>query len=238
MHVNLVLFLIFIAIANAANALEKYIYNKSKIAIIGLYDANYKKIGIYSDLNKKEYAKRHGYDLFLYHDTLDPKRHPAWSKILAIQRHLASYNWIFWLDADALIMNHKIKLESLVDQNYDLIIASDHKFPCNSGSFLIKNSPWSHDFLKLVYSKDQFNKPHCCWEQDAINYLYKNNQEIAKHYKIILPQYLNSHPHFSVDILFNSRIKYTRGDFIIHFYGRKYYKESLMKEWYEKSLKI
>src|ERR1700722_2335509 len=68
---------------------------KSKIAIISLYNEGYRKVGQYSDWNKKAYAKKHGYDLILYHKILDTTRPPAWSKILAIQENLAEYEWIY-----------------------------------------------------------------------------------------------------------------------------------------------
>lgn len=88
--------------------------------------------------------------------------------------------------------------------------------------------------MQKVYSQTQFIFDHCCWEQDSINFLYDSNKEIAKHFKIILPQYLNTHPNNYIDYLFKARIKYTPGDFIIHFYGTKN-KEKFMREWYLKT---
>lgn len=209
---------------------------KSPYAVVGCHDAAYHSIGKYADLNKQEYCKKHKYDLFIYHESLDTSRHPAWSKILAIQKHLADYKWILWIDSDALIMNHNVKIESLIDNKYDFIVSPGVHFRCNTGIFLIKNSEWSNWFLKTVYEQTQFIYPQCCWEQDAINYLYDSNPEVTKKFKIILPKFLNTHPNDYKDFVFKSSTKYKKGDFIIHFYGNKD-KEAQMKFWYEKSLK-
>lgn len=84
---------------------------KPKIAIINLYDNNYKHIGQHSDWNKEVYAKKHNYDYILIHKILDPKRPASWSKILALEQYLDNYDWLFWSHADSLIMNDTIKLE-------------------------------------------------------------------------------------------------------------------------------
>lgn len=95
--------------------------SKSRSAVIGCHNEAYHKIGIYADLNKQAYCKKHNYDLFLYHKSLDPSRHPAWSKILAVEKHIGDYKWLLWIDSDALIMNSNIKIESLIDQNTILL---------------------------------------------------------------------------------------------------------------------
>src|ERR1700722_7845972 len=121
---------------------------KSKIAIISMYDDGYSHIGQYSDWNKKAYAKKHGYDLFLYHELFDHSRPAAWSKIPAIEMHLADYEWIYWSDADSLIMNNSITLESIVDNNFDMVITRETYGwkVLNTGSFLIRNCQWSKKY--------------------------------------------------------------------------------------------
>lgn len=49
--------------------------------------------------NKMKYAAAWGYDLHDASDIVDLRRPASWSKILAIQRHLPDYDWIFWNDA-------------------------------------------------------------------------------------------------------------------------------------------
>lgn len=73
--------------------------------------------------NKKAYCEKHGYDFFCGTEILDPERPIPWSKILFIKEILknSSYRWIFWTDADSLIMNFDIPLESLIDDHYEPI---------------------------------------------------------------------------------------------------------------------
>lgn len=207
---------------------------KSDFAVIGCHDQAYHRIGQYADRNKQAYCKKHNYDLFLYHESFDTSRHPAWSKILAILKHINDYKWLLWIDSDALIMNENIKIESLIDNRYDFIVSIENVYLCNTGVFLIKGGAWGKAFLENVYAQTQFVKTKCCWEQDAVNYLYKKDRQTAKRFKFLPPRLLNAHP----DILKNrrgERLKYMQGDFIIHFFGRNN-KEELMKEYYKKSI--
>jgi galactosyl transferase GMA12/MNN10 family len=71
-------------------------------------------------------------------------------------------DWVLWLDADVVIMNSSIALESILpadddddaennnnDNNsmIDLIVTMDRRFTANSGVWLIRNSNYSKHFL-------------------------------------------------------------------------------------------
>lgn len=217
---SLVLFF-FLQISSVIVAAER-----SKIAIISLYDHNYKHIGQYSDTNKTQYANKNGYDLFLYHESLDNTRPGAWSKILAIQNHLKDYEWIYWSDADSLIMNMQIKLEDIIDDKFNLIISRESGTGnLNTGSFLLKNCDWSEKLLKILYDQTDFIN-HCWWEQAALAHLFDIEPSLLEHVKILHQRVLNSNIKYPEppDGLFEA------GDFVIHFYGG-WDKEALMREW-------
>jgi galactosyl transferase GMA12/MNN10 family len=201
---------------------------KSDVVLLSLYTPGYAP-GPYSEKNKREYAKKHGYDLNTYHQTLDASRPPSWSKILAIQKHLHESKWIFWSDADSLIMNSDIKLESLIDNKFDLIITREATGKdLNCGVFLIKNSSWSRQLLKNIYAQAQFiNDP--LWEQSALRHLLKTNPSLYKNIKILPQRAMNSH-------ISEKGGEYKPGDFIIHLYG-PVDKANLIKVFYDKSLK-
>lgn len=200
---------------------------KNRIAILSLYDQNYKEIGQHGDENKKIYADKHGYDLIIYHELLDSSRPGPWSKILAIQKHLKDYDWIYWSDADSLIMNKDIKLESFIDANYDLIISKDCYEKINTGSFLIKNCAWSHYILKRIYEQKQFIN-HSLWEQKALQYILDHDPSQLSHLKILDQRTLNANFGYG-----DSNFWYQDGDFIVHFYGTCN-KAQFMKEWSQK----
>ena len=208
---------------------------KSKIAIISLYDDGYSHIGQYSDWNKKAYAKKHGYDLYVFHELIDHTRPAAWSKIPAIEKVLDDYEWIYWSDADSLVMNSSTRLESIIDNNFDMIITRETYGwkVLNTGSFLIRNCTWSKNLLKEIYKKTDFID-NATWEQAAFVHLLKTNPALNNRIKVVNQKVMNSH------II---RI-FTPGDFVLHFYGSKKWlkketgldKPGLMKKYYDKSL--
>ena len=55
--------------------------------------------------NKISYTKRHGYQFVDASDLLDKSRPPSWSKILAVRKYLADYDWVFWNDAVSCYRN-------------------------------------------------------------------------------------------------------------------------------------
>lgn len=52
-----------------------------------------------------------------------------------------------WVDTDTVIMNFETRLESFLDERYDLIISKDFR-GLNNGVFFIKNSNWSANLLE------------------------------------------------------------------------------------------
>ena len=74
--------------------------------------------------NKRKYCEMHGYDFVIADTILDLSRPISWSKILLLSKLMqeSSYKWLFWTDADSLIMNPAISVEDLIDEKYNLII--------------------------------------------------------------------------------------------------------------------
>ncbi len=139
------------------------------ILILTAADDEIREIGDISAANKARYARMHGYD-FLY-----VTKYPEWNnwqggdrswyKIPLLQKYLASYDWVWWTDADCLIRNFYIKLEDILATDMDLVIGKDHQpfvMPTrpsepvervgmiNCGSFFVRNCLWSAGFLAQV----------------------------------------------------------------------------------------
>jgi hypothetical protein len=198
------------------------LYAKANIIIttmsIGEEYINKTYLGI---INKQNYANKYNYTFINYNYSLDANRPIPWSKILIIQKHLKDAEWIFWTDADSLIMNDKIKIETLIDNNYNFILSRDFN-NYNTGQFLIKNCDWSFDFLDRVYKKDIYIN-HSWWEQMAIIDILDNNSSDYNHTKIIPQNKINSY----ID-------NYKSGDFIIHFPNKGNKLIQYMYIWYNK----
>lgn len=191
-----------------------------------LFDSNYRKMGEIAKENKLAYAKKHNYDLIVYDELLDIKREATWNKVLAIKNHLANYKWIFWTDADALIMNYDIKLESIIDENFNMLIVKDHN-GINMGNFLIKNCDWSQKLLIDWYAPNNYLDEEF-YEQSAFANLFDASQEFQQHVKVVPSRTMNSYifcPRAKVD-----ELKYQPGDFLIHFAG-KFNKIPHMRKW-------
>ena len=131
--------------------------------------------------NNKAYSKKHNYDWKEYWKSLDESRPPAWSKILYILQALEEgHEWVFWIDADAIIMNDAILLEEFIDNEYDFILCKD-AFSWNTGAWFIKNSKRAKDLLKYTYSKEE-HKEMFLWEQGAfMNACFEKGARVKVH---------------------------------------------------------
>ena len=146
-----------------------------------------------------------------FEGTLDPARPPAWSKVPFVRRLLDQYDWVFWLDADALIMNPDVALEGLLDPGYSLILVKQPgpdpfgNLHLNTGSFFIKSDRWAKAFLDDLYRQTGFID-HPCWEQEAFMHLYRQRPDARERIKV------------EVDArAFNSIANsYVKGDFVFH----------------------
>eukprot|EP00752_Nemacystus_decipiens_P009496 g8490.t1 len=123
--------------------------------------------------NKQGYAALHGYDVIIATaDDIDRSRPAAWSKLLVLQKHLGSYDYVIFVDIDAFIMNPAFKLEWIVDvaemqketgrpdawgagRESDLIVTQDWNGP-NSGVILIRNTDFSRWLLQEWWDQKQF----------------------------------------------------------------------------------
>ncbi|KAG2187496.1 hypothetical protein INT44_005185 [Umbelopsis vinacea] len=177
--------------------------------------------------NKRQYALNHGYS-FVARSTefaqqaVRGDRKAVWGKIDVIEKVLPKYDWIFWLDMDAVIMNQNTTIESLLakfesnyqggkaafDKNIDFIVAKPHGDPMiNAGVFLFRNTPWSMKFLRKVQESTEYYQFHPSYEQMA---MWKLMQEPEFKTRSLL---LDGDNH-----TFNTfPNRYHAGDFVVHY---------------------
>jgi hypothetical protein len=183
---------------------------RPRFAIATLYTPEIAALGLRTSKVMAAYAKRHGYEAVIASDRIDASRPAAWSKILLIERYLienTACDWLMWIDADAVITNPARRLEDLVDESIDFLVAKDlGPSPINTGVFLVRNCPAALEMLRRAYAKFEYIH-HSWWEQPALT---EAMRECA--------------PEFRARIvsrrLFNSFAdEYRPGDFIVHFAG-------------------
>ena len=113
--------------------------------------------------NKVSYAAKHGYHVFDESDQLDKSRPPSWSKIRAVKRLLLEEkcSWVFWLDADAVIMNSEKRIEDILpaDPTKHFLFSEDDGGGYNAGVWLVHNSDWALRFLHEWWDMKSFVKP-------------------------------------------------------------------------------
>lgn len=177
--------------------------------------------------SKLIYAKKQGYDFFLatkrleecYGIKAERSLEASWSKIPLVAQLLEEYDWVFWTDADSLILNFDIRLESFLDDRYDLIGCTEKetlKVPChycpeidyvNMGQFFIRNSSVGRGILLGAWKNHL--PPSWLYEQPWMNWhIIENHLEDQV---LVCPHHtFNSHPS-----------RYKEGDFLIHTFGHR-----------------
>lgn len=204
---------------------------KASIAVVTssfIYDACMEPSASLAADNKRQYALAHNYAFvarsaeFAQQALRSEKRRPVWGKIDVVQKVLPKYDWIFWMDMDAVILNPDQTVQTLLDQfranfaegsrafesQIDLVISKPTKDKMiNAGVFFMRNTEWSQKFLNAVQeSKDWYNKGPS-YEQGAMWELLQ--QPGFKEHVLLLE---------NDDHTFNTFPKfYVPGDFIVHF---------------------
>jgi hypothetical protein len=203
-----------------------------KIALLDAHDKNYDDIGALSDANRVTYCEKQNLDFIRYRFAeLEPQgRQPNWGKVQGILKHLPDYDWIFYLDTDAIITNMNLDVREYIDENYPLIagiIPEKEGGHLSTGALLIKNCSWSYEFLQDLWNQTRFiEEPWfgthsggdgMYFEQSAFHYLYDIKSEYREKIKVI------------TRVAFNSQIYFYEPDhLLVHFPGRGN-KEQLMR---------
>jgi len=103
--------------------------------------------------SKKKYCDKHGYDFIVGGDEqLERGDGPLWVKYRLIQRYLPKYDYIFYSDADVLIMDYEVVLDDIINEHFTdttHILVSVDNFPnvgnsvdkpcINTSNFFVKN---------------------------------------------------------------------------------------------------
>ena len=170
--------------------------------------------------NNYDYFNKYNYKFVIEKKSLCNDRHPAWSKLLLLQREMKAnpdYDYVIWIDDDILIMNKEKPFEDFIIEFpfENILICRDcaiARWDFNSGLFVCKNNQTTIDMLNEVYEKaDPKYYYNPVWEQDALcDYYHKlmKNNPSQKLIKII--------PHRTMQSI-NQEYRY--GDFSLHLAG-------------------
>jgi hypothetical protein len=158
--------------------------------------------GDFSSLNHHEYSNKHGYsyikEIVKNEDYID--WHPTWIKIDILKKYLPLYDYVVWVDSDAVFVNQDISIENLIGDGIDLVIpkleldrVSGNMWTHTTTGFMIwKNSEWSNNVLNLLWDEPKQFRFEFFHEQSRLdeilyenfkfvggeNILNKNNEDI------------------------------------------------------------
>jgi len=171
---------------------------------------------------KRAYCKKWGYDFVYETRARDETRPVSWSKIKLIQAILAQYDWVFWIDADTLIMDDSISANSLIDQDSSFLICEDAVGMINAGVFLVKNTSLMHELLADIYRREEFIH-HGHWEQAALCQILTEDHPNKEAIKILPQRTMNSYS-WETALPINEGYGpgiYHDGDFLVHLTNAK-----------------
>lgn len=193
------------------------------IGVFTSFDDNFKSVGDITYPILEKYCIKNNYHPHLTSKRISD-RFPVWDKIKIIYDNLNFHDWLVYLDSDTLITNHTIKIESIIDDNYNFIAANDvHGF--NSGVFFIKGkNEWSRKFLEYTWNIQPNDQVYHDWpchnatqgEQRALKAAIRDNPESDKKVKLVSQKLFNCYLYNLYNRPETTEGNWQKGDFILH----------------------
>lgn len=149
--------------------------HRPRIVCATLYDEGFASVGWMGRNTLTQYGRRHGHDVIVAR-SVECDRAPAWYKVRLVQALLdQGYDYVFWMDADALFLDTSRDVAGLIQEEKDLHLVQ-HSIPWfngpvpNTGVFLIRNCEWSRDLLQRMWGLEQYADA-TWWENAAFMHL-------------------------------------------------------------------
>lgn len=147
----------------------------------------------------KEYAKLHNYDYKLVHKWKDPEIPPYWAKIFVIQELLPSYDYLMYLDTDAVVHNINAEITELFARGKEFVFSADNPAwpaPFCAGVILIQKTDKTLKLLEdwlTYFDKENWVRNPNAMRWDSIDEITGTGSYAGEHYeqgsfiKYILP---------------------------------------------------
>jgi tetratricopeptide (TPR) repeat protein len=180
---------------------------ESRIAILTYASPGIFDYAAYAFAVNSAYAEHNGYEIFFLTPETGSNYEPRdqrWNRVKIIQEALDPSNgwlrdiqYIAWVDADLIFLDLDFSLEKLTRDypHADMIISAERHAEtgvANTGSFIVKNSPWTHQLLHDWWTKYDRSLNH---DQIFFDKLYKSRMpDIQNHVKILPTTAMNSMP--------------------------------------------
>jgi len=157
------------------------------------YDSS---ISDYGDLNyeiNKKYCEKHNIEILKCNKRRYTDRACHWERIPLILKYINNYDYVIWIDSDAYFYIDSKNILDIIKNhsNSNFIFSKDIEAIINSGIFIVKNTKYSINFLKVWgYNKTLLKiNPHPIWEDNGVlidmynkNILNIRNESIIIYY--------------------------------------------------------
>ncbi len=144
---------------------------RSSGRVITFYDAGFARFGDLAWAGICAYAERQGLDSARFSQRKTDRPAP-WEKIICIQESLdAGYDFVLWIDADAMIVDLEADIRREIDGSPDKdFFLVRHEIggglSPNTGVIAVRNSERAKAALKRIWEMERFAN-HRWWEQAA-----------------------------------------------------------------------
>lgn len=165
------------------------------LKIITAYTKNYKSLIDITRNSTENYCNYHGFGYEAYQIPDDYIRAASWAKVQYLITNLEeqAYNYILWIDADAIINNSSYDILSILDPSKYLYISTDFN-GINAGVVLFKNNSYTLNLLYQIWNMTEYLN-HPWWEQAALGDLIEQNwRNIQQYIKYIPNKEFNGYP--------------------------------------------
>lgn len=171
----------------------------------------------------RRYCGRHGYDLIVHRGGFGYRnRQFGFQKTELVRALLRAAEALFVVDADTLVTNHSVRLESFLDDDHAMFACHDEN-GFNAGSYLIRNTSTASNFLEGALHLE--GAPGVLCEQDAMRDLLKKNLVTGG---LMFPTVMKVLPHPAINSYRYDEYGKTKtreegqwheGDFLLHLPG-------------------
>lgn len=195
---------------------------EDKICLLTGYDDMYANVGNLTAYVNNLYCFRRGYEHKICRYGFDVTRPMAWSKILFIRQTLLDYKWVLWVDADAMVTNHDIKIETFMQNGGDVFICRD--LPTqpmfNTGVMLFRHCDftlklldaiWNHTKLAYDFHGDQKALVEMYETGNLNGRLVWYDTRAFNSPVLVKPETLNGEP--------KEKYEWVKGDYVAHCSG-------------------
>jgi len=177
-----------------------------KIAVCSHGDAGMTDWKAFSFPNFQRYCDKHNYTFIGSSKQFDD-RHPSWARLPMIFNIIHKYDWVMWIDPDALIINTDKKIEDYLSDDFSFRISKTGVI--NHGVWYVKNSPLGIRILQDTYNQTQF-----------IEHMWRENQACIHLFNEVYTPETMDNIRIDINADYNVFAKnYNQGDFVIHFPG-------------------